>query len=299
MLWDWTALLAKISSPIIGALVVAVAGVILALLKGLISLDLTLDQLVAIAASVGSCAAALATYGTIREMRASRIAAARARLAIPGSDLTIRFVWSRKTDVELMVPTQKILVRNASSGAAYNIDVDWKCDFDLTTGDIANVSRWLAPKHAAMIASESSVAFSSGGIVTGGIAVSKDDISYLGDLGPSQDMYCVIPPQILSMVFLKWVSLLSRSEAVSYQEVPLVRLTFAHDSPYEKRSKDEHLVRFELVDYALKRRAGKAPAGSLGGNWHTFEVTMAFEPAARKLYDIPKVVVPLGGGGAS
>lgn len=299
MLWDWTALLAKFSSPIIGAIIIGVAGVVIAVAKSLFSLNLTLDQLVAIVASVGSCAAALATYGTIREMRASRIAAARARLAIPGSDLHIRFVWSRKTDVELTVPNQKILVRNASSGAAYNIDVEWTCDFDLAATDIENVSRWIAPTHTATISSASSITFSSQGIITGGIAVSKDDVSYLGDLGPSQDMYCVIPPQILSVVFLKWASLLSRKEAIPYQEVPLVRLTFTHDSPYEKRSKDEHLVRFELVDYVLKRRPGRASSGSLGGNWHTFEVTMAFEPAARKLYDIPKVVAPLGGGGAS
>lgn len=287
--------LTKITSPFIGAIAVVVAGIALALFKSLFSFNLTLDQLVAITASIGSCAAALATYGTIREMRASRISAARARLAIPGSDLAMRFVWSLKSEVELTVPNQKILVRNASSGAAYNIDVEWKCDFDLTSQDIENVSRWLAPTHAAEIASPQTVNFLSRGAATSGVAVSKDDISYLGDLGPSQDMYCVIPAQILSMVFLRWVSLLSKNRAISYQDVPLVRLIFSHDSPYEKRAKDEHLVRFELIDHDIKRRPGRVPAGSLGGNWHTFELTTAFEPAARKLYDIPKVIAQLEG----
>lgn len=288
-------LLTKLASPIAGAIAVGLAGIALILVRSLFSFNITLDQLVAIVASIGSCAAALATYGTIREMRASRISAARARLAIPGSDLAIRFVWSRRPYVELTVPNQKILVRNASSGAAYNIDVEWRCDFDLTTEDIDNVNLWLAPTHRAEIASLQSVEFSRGGVKTGGISVSKDDISYLGDLGPSQDMYCVIPAQILSMVFLRWVSLLSKNCAIPYQEVPLVRLTFCHDSPYEKRSKDQHLIRFELVDRQVKLRPGKRSPDSLEGNWHTFELTTAFEPAARKLYDIPKVVAPAGG----
>ena len=279
------------------ALATGTAVVLTAIVKGMVAAAITVDQIIAIVASLGACAAAVATYLTVREMRAGRIAAARARLTTPGSDLEIRYLWRRSKNIAPDIDTHRAIIRNASAGVAHNIRASWECDFDISTDDIELIDSWLRPgQHVAI---EGSVdAFYEGSLKTSHVVAAKDDVLYLGDLGPGQDVFCSISQPILGMVFLKWAALLAlvaRGEKLRYDDVPLVRLSLIHDSPYQRNIRDELLIRFELSDHELKVRAKKNLAASLGGKWETFKITVAFETTTRSLYDIPKVVVSPGG----
>jgi hypothetical protein len=195
-----------------------------------------------------------------------------------------------------MITPQRIVVKNASAGVAHNIRGFWQCQFELSAADIERINSWLSEAQNVSI-SAGTVDFYDNGLRTSYVVASKEDYAYLGDLGPSQDVFCNIPQPVLGMVFLKWISLLTRiahGQHLEYGEVPLVKLTLSHDSPYEKHLKDEILVRFEILAHEIRLRSKKDLAAALGGKWDSFELTVAFETTTRTLYDIPKVVVSGG-----
>lgn len=278
-----------------------VSVVAIALFKGVFRYSITPDQVIAMVASLGSCAAAAATYLTVREMKAGRIAAARGRLTTPGSDTEIRFLWQRSRNLAPSISPQRVIIRNASAGVAHNIRASWECAFDIAEADIKRINSWLGKDQHISIAS-GTVDFYDSNLKTSYVVAAKDDLLYLGDLGPSQDVFCPISQPILGMIFLKWASLLSevaRGECLQYTDVPLVKLSLIHDSPYEKKIKDELLIRFELVGHSIKLRSEKELSEALGGKWARFEIAVAFETTARSLYDIPKVVAWAEGSDAS
>lgn len=296
MPFDWTQFVGNAGALFVAVLATTVVAIVAALFKQVTSHVISLDQIIAIVASVASCAAAVATYLTVREMKAGRVAAARGRLTTPGSDAEIKFLWRRTKNLAPSIDPQRIIIRNASAGVAHNIRGCWQCDFDLDGEDIGRINSWLhAQQHVSI--STGIIEFYNGDNRTSYVVAAKEDFLYLGDLGPSQDVFCFIPQPVLGMVFLKWASLLARiahGEHLGYNEVPLIKLTLTHDSPYERQLADELLVRFELAGHEIKLRSKKELAAALGGKWESFEITVAFETTTRSLYDIPKVVVSGG-----
>lgn len=258
----------------------------------------TLDQIIAISASLGSLAAAFATYLTVREMRAGRVSAARARLTTPGTDESFEFEWKRSPKNRVSPPEhRRILIRNASAGVARDVRVRWESCFNFTSEDLESLQGWLSQGQAIELETPHTMAFLDSGTVSCRLVVAQNDTGHLTDLGPNQEAYVALPTGLLNLVFMKWFCLLTRvanGEPLSYADVPLVRLTLSHDSPYEKAIVDSHLIRFELVESAFIERAKKSIARALGGNWNTARITLAFETTSPTMYDVPKVVVGAG-----
>lgn len=258
-------------------------------------MPLTLDQVIALSASAGSFAAALATYATVREMRQGRILSARARLTTPGTDLGFVFEWVKATkNLAPTIETRRIIIRNASSGVAHNIRVKWDVCFPFNNDDLSSIQRWMEPNRSIRIESPHLAEFLDGDEPSSRLIINRSDVSHLGDLGPNQEAYTPLSSEILSLVFLKWISLLTKvadGNAIAYTDVPLVKLTLIHDSPYEKSARDEHYVRFELANYRFANRQEKMLSSAIGGAWRTAQITLAFEPTSTTMYDIPKVVV--------
>lgn len=256
---------------------------------------LTLDQLIAITASIGSLAAAIATYLTVREMKAGRILNARARLTTPGTDQQITFSWERAPKNHVLPPPKiRIIVRNASQGVAHKIRLNWKLENPIKGDGLAELQRWLPASQSVKIVDGHAAHFCDSNVISGVLAVGGESSAHLGDLGPNQEIYTEIPEVILNSVFLTWLHLLisvADGRAVSFDQVPSVEMTLEHSSPYESGIIDNHRIRFELIDEQFKLKAVKSSTAALGGGWKTFQLTLAFETTSRTMYEIPRVVV--------
>ncbi|WP_343830522.1 hypothetical protein [Brevundimonas olei] len=102
--------------------------------------QLTIDQIIALTASVGSLAAAVATYLTVREMKAGRVLGARARLTTPGTDQQIAFAWARAPKNYVQSPSKvRIIIRNASQGVAHKIRLNWRLENPIDAAGLKDI----------------------------------------------------------------------------------------------------------------------------------------------------------------
>jgi hypothetical protein len=119
--------------------------------------DMTLDQAVALIASIGTCAAAIATFWTVREMAKQRQTSYRPELVLqaiyfkgsPDIENGFPFNWRRNSDVDenAKVARFTIPLSNIGLGAAKNVRVLWSWPIQ----EVVSLSNELATKIEAKL----------------------------------------------------------------------------------------------------------------------------------------------------
>ena len=291
----WLQLFPRVVEPFAVLIAAAAVAMLVALVRDSGSDLLTFDQIIAIAASAGSMAAALATYLTVREMRAGRVLSARARLTTPGTDQAFEFLWRRSPrNLAPSPPRARLIIRNASQGVAHNIRVRWSAINPIDASQLLAIQRFLPDNQSISISGGHIAQFRDANAVSSVLAISGEDISHVGDLGPNQETYISIPETMLNSAFLSWLFLLTivaDGGQVDFSQVPLFKMTLTHNSPYQRDIADEHYVRLELSREAFKLRSAKSAQDAIGGGWSSLELTLEFETTSRNMYEIERVVI--------
>jgi hypothetical protein len=259
--------------------------------------NISWDRAVALATSLGTLLAAGTTLLTVREMRQGRIAVARAHVTTFGPDLLLNYTWHvAPRNVPPEHTDLRILVRNASQGVAQNIHARWKIDLPLTVEQLSAINSLLPTGKTIAIDNGSYVVqFNDSSTTNGTMAVNGDTLIYLGDLGPAQETYMEVPRETGNYAFLKSLVMLQSvlaENGITDQDQAMFRLTFTHDSPYERGLSDTYIARFVIEDHSFVGRNRRVSFGRPGSEWRDLNVSLRLTQSSSQVEAIPQVVVP-------
>lgn len=260
----------RLPSKLLMAVMIALGCIVTGMLGGLLAMrsEVFAERAIDGVASLAALGAALATFLTINEMRDSRMAAARARVTAKSTDQIIEYrLDTRGGSFGADEGDVRLTLRNASQGIAQNIHLLWNIDA-LSGAEIQNIAS-LIPKNCTVRTGDKGFAVCfelPGGEIT--VPVSSKEMEYIGDLGPSQELYASIPPVVLNLLAIRWLGLVGRVNSgarVTAEDVPRAVMRFVHDSPYQRENIDEHLLKFYLEDVAYLNARGQAT--NFAGQW--------------------------------
>lgn len=280
-----------VAALIVGSFLAGAGGGALAL-----GVSLSPDRWIALVSSLGTCAAAVATFLTLREMRAGRILNARARISSPGTDRKTNIEWAISPVASLpTVESVRLLVRNASQGVARRIHARWTVTNPLTPSEIETVNGFSPTDLRISVSSDGySAALTSASEPVGRLPVSKSDITLVGDLGSGQEYYLDIPNQILNHVMIILIANafeLAHGNIVDRKSLPTISLSFTHDSPYERDLVDHHLVIFSIIDFSLFDSRGHKLQHPNRTTWRSLAIAFGLEFTSPEIERLPTVVV--------
>ena len=221
---------------------------------------------VAVLASVGSLIAGLATVSTVLEMRAARVASARAILTVKPSELPLNIEWDMvQNTLSIIEPVPTLWMLNASTGAAQNVTIDWSVTTKLTQADLLAMSRVMKSPNTVKVSDEGYAFVLTSPDAQLSYPISGADEGYVGDVGPTQNYELSIPAVIMHYAAFKCLSLSSEMISLSRlspEKMPSVTLRFKHSSIYEDGISDTHVVRFQITSFSAEDDRGRQLAST-------------------------------------
>lgn len=255
------------------------------------------DNLIAAISSIGTLGAAFATVWTVREMRAARIISARARITATGATKSFKYSWRMLPYNQPDIPDEEIYlqIRNASQGVGKNIHMNWSAITSVTQEDLENIN--LLGRDGRKIKIDSTkfgVEFTTNGLTIAKLPISKSDLSYVGDIGPTQSHLSIIPPPIANYAFIKWISLISdilNRKKIDSNMIPKFELSFKHSSPYEPDIVDRYVVEFNLISHKFRSINRRELKNDVLSSWADLEMIMTLDFTSKEIESIPKVSI--------
>ena len=274
------------------------AGLVWGLLAGLaakFSLD-GFNAFVGLLTSVGTFLAAGATYLTVREMKAGRVANARGRVAVLGQSKAVAFDWCLGSLNKVRRgESVALLVRNASQGIARGIRANWKIKNALHKDEFDSLMAYLPPgKSISLINNGYAIEFINNDMHSDLLAVNGNTFTYLGDLGQTQEITYIIPEAVENYAFIKCLSallVLFSNGAINTDNLPLFILSFSHNSPYGEVVEDSHLVRFSIVEHQFFKRGRVVRSRGIPNDWDQLRLALKPEFTSYEIDSLTRVVV--------